>query len=90
LNTVSEKRRRSSASGSLAGGGGAARPTQKSLPAPRSSTMRDVFGAALTMSVNLSAIASVMALPASGRLMVTRKMPPSCSTMMFSLMGFSG
>src|ERR1700680_4412696 len=87
---MSEKRRRCSASGSVAGGGGAARRPQKSTPAPRSSTMRAVFGAAFTMPVSSSAMASVMALPASGRLMVTRKTPPSCSVRMFSLMGRSG
>jgi len=78
------------ASGLVAGGGSAARPTQKSLPAPPSSTMRDVFGAASMMLVSASAMTSVMALPALGRLMVTRKIPPSCSIMKFSLMGFSG
>src|SRR5450631_1205965 len=73
------------ASGVVADGGGACRPMQKSLPAPRSSTMREVCGAAAMIPVNSSAMASVIALPASGRLMVTRKMPPSCLLKIVSL-----
>jgi hypothetical protein len=73
------------ASGAVADGGGACRPTQKSLPAPRRSTMREVRGAAAMIEVSSSAMASVIALPASGRLMVTRKMPPSCTLRIDSL-----
>ena len=66
-----------------------ARPTQKSLPAPRSTTMSDVFGAPAISLVSSRTMSSVTALPRSGALSVMRRIGPSCFTRISSAMSFS-
>src|ERR1044072_2453211 len=57
-----------------------ARPTQKSLPAPRSTTMSEVLPASPIILVSRITISSVTALPRSGALSVMRRIGPSCFT----------
>src|SRR5579862_2518830 len=55
-----------------------ARPMQNSLPAPRSTITCEVLGASRMICVSSTTIGSVMPLPCSGRLMVMRRIGPSC------------
>src|SRR5579872_3376019 len=55
-----------------------ARPTQKSLPAPRSTTTLADLSAPSMMAESCATISSDTALPRSGWLRVTRRIGPSC------------
>jgi len=63
-----------------------ARPTQKSLPAPRSTTMSEVLGASAIILVRRTTMSSVTALPRSGAFSVMRRIGPSCFTRISSAM----
>src|SRR6185369_13659219 len=65
-----------------------ARPTQKSLPLPRSTTMSDFSAAPLISLVSSRTLSSVTALPRSGALRVTRRIGPSCCTRISSAIFF--